>query len=501
MFKEFPGKPRSENASWLFDPQKRPAFHALAANFDRDQRLFLNGSLGLTAVPKGVTISDSGLGKAYLEMGQRILQAKKEGLPLITRELLETARWILGGESAVFQKPKLKSGSVIIGKEKNTQIHPEVARRLQDYGYRWEQRMVKKKNKEIPVIVLDYGAEAGVSRNLDLFIQALNERIDRFLNYGEGRVEDLVAFAVQELLIVHPFVDGNGRIARLLGQVLHEILDRQTVIFPREFFEEMSWSHRDLVLKLQESKRQAMLTSSLDRILQNADSEFTAFFETVPIGAWDVYAVDRLKVSAARNVGDAPFGEVLGETQQGKPLRFEGRASSGFLQGRTQPLFFGAPAVSYDEMMGRLRKLFENGRDLRSFSTSRNLNAHVESKSIALMKSGQYGDKSSAFIQTSLSPQVAHTFVNYAYFKGHKFGFILLIDSRGAELLRVGRTGLVSDLEQEVLFDSTLDPRRIYGAYLFYNSQPMGFALNPNYNAQWIQDRSSRLLNPLSPPN
>ncbi|MFN8792309.1 MAG: Fic family protein [Bdellovibrionales bacterium] len=377
---------------------------------------------------------------------------------------------------------------MIIGKEKNTQIHPQVARKLEDYGYRWARQTVKKKNKDVDVIALDFGTQARVSRNLDQFLQDLNRRIQDHLQLGQGRVEDLVTFAVQELLIVHPFVDGNGRTARLLGQVLHEVLTRETVIFPREFFEEMSWSHQELTEKLAEQKRKSRMEYLLDRVLQNADPEFASFLEETSLSQWDVLTVSTLKAANPRSVGDTVFGEVLMEDRDGRVRKMGGRESSGFLLGRTPPLFFGASTASYVELMGRVRKLFENGRDLREFPTSRSLNNHVASKVIRSIKQGLYDEKPSAFVQTSLSHRTAKHFATWVSSgPKRKFGFVLVIDSRGAELLSVDKSEIRTVEEQEVLFDSTLDPRRIYGAYLLWEGRPVGFVLNPNYNSNWIQ--------------
>ena len=71
------------------------------------------------------------------------------------------------------------------------------------------------------------------------------DEINQMVKRGDPP-ERITAFAAQDLLILHPFKDGNGRTARIVAQVIYEALAKKSILFPEAFYHEMEYSLDDL---------------------------------------------------------------------------------------------------------------------------------------------------------------------------------------------------------------------------------------------------------------
>ena len=108
-------------------------------------------------------------------------------------------------------------------------LHPEVKEKLLKYGYTVEEHD--------GITKIGYSQSWRGPPPLDQFVTRLNELVK--LRYPP---EYIASYAMQELLIIHPFQDGNGRTARLLGQIIYKKLTGVDFIFPPSFKKEMGYS-------------------------------------------------------------------------------------------------------------------------------------------------------------------------------------------------------------------------------------------------------------------
>ncbi|MBF0365669.1 MAG: Fic family protein [Oligoflexia bacterium] len=77
-------------------------------------------------------------------------------------------------------------------------------------------------------------------------LQNYVEKLNRMMSEKEESPEKIATFAVQELLIMHPFDDGNGRTARIIGQAIYEKLTGKSIVFPHAFHQELNYSEKEL---------------------------------------------------------------------------------------------------------------------------------------------------------------------------------------------------------------------------------------------------------------
>jgi hypothetical protein len=112
-------------------------------------------------------------------------------------------------------------------------MHPEVAAKLRSYGY--EVSTTSSGTR------IRYTRAVSGPTPLERYVAELNRLVA-----GGASPERVAAFAVQELLLIHPFDGGNGRTARLLGQALYRKLTGKTLLFPAAFHRELSFSLDEL---------------------------------------------------------------------------------------------------------------------------------------------------------------------------------------------------------------------------------------------------------------
>ena len=131
---------------------------------------------------------------------EKIISLRDDGMSEIPLTTKEGVRW---GRSP----PRLKSqGDHALVRET---IAPEVIQELSRLGYQTRSRGTA---TEIIYSV----SETQIISNLKKYVVRLNEMIA--LKYP---IELITAFAEQELLLIHPFQNGNGRIARLIAQAIY----------------------------------------------------------------------------------------------------------------------------------------------------------------------------------------------------------------------------------------------------------------------------------------
>ncbi|MBF0360706.1 MAG: Fic family protein [Oligoflexia bacterium] len=129
-------------------------------------------------------------------------------------------------------------GCVVKSYQQYNEIPPEI---LKNNPYYFKPQ---KEMKDLYSI--SYPDSSVQKKNLANYVVKLN----KMLQEKKLPAERIATFAVQELLIMHPFDDGNGRTARILGQVIYEHLTGKSIIFPPEFHKELDYSEDDLVKKI-----------------------------------------------------------------------------------------------------------------------------------------------------------------------------------------------------------------------------------------------------------
>lgn len=117
-------------------------------------------------------------------------------------------------------------------------IHPDTVKKLKEYNF----EVTKVKDGYL----IRYGAMENQVGLLHQYVEQLNE-----LARSQAPPEMITAFAVQELLIRHPFEDGNGRTARLIGQIIYHQYTGKHIFFPKAFHYEMNYTLPELVDFLQ----------------------------------------------------------------------------------------------------------------------------------------------------------------------------------------------------------------------------------------------------------
>ncbi len=123
----------------------------------------------------------------------------------------------------VLPDPQLLSGKVYIPHE----IPNQVLGVMNFYGIKYS------KNPEGGYFVVH--DQASKMPMLEKFVSKLNGLVA-----SGASPEKVVAVAVQDYIVIHPYDDGNGRTARLYAQILYKKMTGKTVIFPLEFHKEMS---------------------------------------------------------------------------------------------------------------------------------------------------------------------------------------------------------------------------------------------------------------------
>jgi len=369
-------------------------------------------------------------------------------------------------------------------------LHPEVTEKLLAYGYKVDQRVSR--------TIITY---QNPEKALETFTTRLNKMIEMDLP-----PEYISSYAVQELLIIHPFADGNGRTARLLGQAIYQKLTGKIVRFPSEFKVEMQHSLSDLSWKLFKHDDALEMwslppvkdrQSTLNEYLFMHSSSRTYFADVGP---------------ASKKVGDSPFGsfyydntselaEILpagAKIPERTPIRYEQLDDSITLSNYDGFVYFGTPVknkpsqeLSLKAARKKIDLMFQYGRSTRGAKGHRNVYRHQ----LAGMGKNSAKDIKSGFFQTSKDHEIVmKNFVfGQSSNKRTDYGIMYIIDPKYAQVVDVDALSKAHDMgsnvlfsESEVLFSSTLNPTRVYAAAIVRETKEgnkivLELRLNGNY--------------------
>jgi len=329
----------------------------------------------------------------------------------------------------------------------------------------------------------------------------------------------VAAYAVQRLIVIHPFVDWNGRTGRLLGQVLYEKImlrnttetfrgnvpegwservGRSTIIFPRQFQAEANHSVGELAKlalgRLLEPPRD--MNTLHPQFSAKTTREF--FHQLIFFGARsDIPIVVGRAQTDQRGVQttDNPFGNF---TYKNAPVNYA-NLPRGCKMKSEDPVFVYYGTAGNFEQLSALK--FLRGNTVGSYDRkSRDLFTQLQGQNT---ESREVGGEPTIFSPTSEQSLVAFNFGQRA--RGDHV-VVFIIDPRGADILNVRRTlehikpGESSTYghEGEIDFDGRIIGTRFLASMKFpketvqtltgprrYAEQvPTEFRLNPRYQSK-----------------
>lgn len=448
----------------------------LTRNFHDD--LITTGDTGIYRMGKELKyLPDSNLIKAY-KYAMESMQPGK----ITADQLIQMRKYALELNYFKHGKKEVRVDFKFKGTEDNAyitdQIDDSVLQRLDDFGHEvvFHPRdnlpddlpdFIKLKNDSPGVYVIKYPESQRLEKELDKLATKINELVE-----ARAPPEYIASVAVQDILTLHPFADGNGRSARLYGQVLYKQLTGNTVIFPKLFHKEMSHHAGDLAKALVKNPP----TGEAAYLRESAASFEEIMEHAVYVDGISPKVIGKNK--PLRPLADVKFDDVKAyNVREGRKLfvKYANIDDSHKLINYEGDLFFGKGFRTMSEAHGHIKSFFSKGRK-RVTLDNVDLDAHVESTA----------DYRSSFIQTTKYPEVA---VNFSHFNSsQKFGVVYIIDSKNVEKLDVnsyvkslGRDPEFED-EAEVLLFGHLNPQRIKGAYITDKKNVIiDILVNPHY--------------------
>jgi hypothetical protein len=392
------------------------------------------GETGVFRIGENLAMDgESNLVNAYANFSKKLAS----GNPLTAKDLIEVR-----SQAYEFRSVTNKKGTEIVsiptafkGKFSTTletEISPYVQDRLKHYNI--EFKIADGKTK----IMYPEGSRESA-------LEGLASEINQMIAKGDPP-ERIASFATQDLLILHPFKDGNGRTARVVGQALLKNLKNEEVVFPQEFHREMEYSVDDLARKIMPPPPKNPRT--LEEVSQKA------YFEN-PKVLPEMVSPSKVKSKAPR--GDVPFPKQF-TNLEGKKVDYasypeEFRKISG--------------EVYYGKRGGdTLQEAEKKAIDLMKYGRgSRDPNPHLELREHINGTQFESGKQSSGFFSTSQSFEVAEAFSHY----WREYRVVFAIDPKGAEILNLPKlkAGGAVDTEKEILFGSRLNPQRVKAAIIY----------------------------------
>lgn len=436
-----------------------------------------------------VTTGDTGVARIknniVLLPDKNLIRAYKEGMALLDLERQITVEDIIQLRKWALETHYFRRGRKVVEEEfrlRNAEdkaylmldeVHETVLETLRTNGCTVELKnldefsddflaRLKLKPGTEQLYVVTYPDENVILESIRRFAERLNNLIQ-----SRAPPEYIASYAVQELLIIHPFKEGNGRTARLLGQILYKKLTDNTLIFPREFHREMNYTLRDLTLLLFNGEQ----LSHMDTVLHSAADSITAreIFDAV---FWQEGILPRIaEPRPMRELSDVRPGRIIADEQE---FLYDELPPS-VITSYQEHLFFGKGFNTITEAQGHSRSMFSRGWQ-RSVDDNVDLSRHLHSTR----------EYRSSFIQSSRS------FEQSKSFHGDKrFVISIIIDPRGAAILDLNSFFLHAlgythrhSRELEVVFYKNLPPNRVLGAVITDRTEGrvVDVMINPHYS-------------------
>jgi len=418
--------------------------------------LVVDGSTGVFRIGNELEIDPSlNLVNAYRNGMQTIKPGELKFEDLIdlrkfTNEIFSTHQ----GRQLVSPKLRFKNANETATVQKP---HPEVLKRIESYGH--EIRSIKPGKNGGDTIITYTG---NPRRAVETYLERLN-----FMIKNRYPPEYITAYAVQELLIIHPFSGGNGRVARMLGQILYKKLTGKTMYFPKHFHKELAYSLTTLAKTIMPPISKMGITAS-----SVSDASRTIYINMNLLPETRIVGPANIKIT------DSGFFDTF--THSNKTYQYSSLPAEVKMTGRTEFIYYGRPAQSLEDAEKKVDLLFQYGRQTRVSNPHRDITRHMNSTN----------DDPSGFFSATTDYEAARYFVrpkNFSNtFKG--YGIVYIIDPKDAELLSIEDfvrhvRQKVEMFENEVIFSKNLNPRRIVGAIIYNNAtyKPEKYYLNPNY--------------------
>jgi hypothetical protein len=339
-------------------------------------------------------------------------------------------------------------------------VSDEVKARMKGYGI-----SVRELSEDASRIDYDFEPD---SRALKLLVA----RINMVIQAGNSP-EYVAAFVHQEIALFHGFNGGNGRLGRLLAQILYKKLTGKSIVFPKEFHRELEYSAGDLANSISVAQGLMSVPYPPPNLTYLGPFGFRGGSRGLAKGVGPV---------SARSAPPALPPQVT--VRDANTMRFASLDTAALPLDITHArdvLYYGRPAKSEEDAVKNMKILFQYGRSNRGGATF-DLYSHVNDT-----KKGPR----SGFFSTSKTFWEAYTFAG----REHD-GIVYVIDGAGAPGIDIeklakhleprGLTVAPEDLiDTEHEFALTgVDPRQIKGAWLRKGSA-FEFVPNPNYDPHW----------------
>lgn len=360
-------------------------------------------------------------------------------------------------------------------------IHNYIRKRFDHYGIK---------------LVPSSKGEKIIHQNIDykFFLAEISDQVNKMILKADTPFK-VVTWLVQELLILHPFKDGNGRFARLMGQALFYHLTNRAIVFPREFHYELFYSLDELVEKLSQN-----LIFDFNYSFLNSSKIISPNLITL-INGKEPIMVSEQDVKSDSPIIDYKFPESIWITDQKKLVLSTLPKNSHMYN---QWVYFGKPIkgrqnLSQNATLDNARQaaisLMKYGRGSRSPNPHLNLRLHQHST-----RTNSSNPNPSGFFGTSEKFKVSYEFAKtFPSITETNYGIIAIIDPTDADVLRLD-TFNYSSLqygEDELLFFKQIPAHRIYGVVILefksnYNvdQEFVELLLNPKY-LDWKQKQAT----------
>ena len=429
----------------------RPPIDGALGLFDLSGEVVVDGSMNALASYKYIAgrLKDS-VGALKVE---DIVETRR-----LSRETLRANR----GEDLVSPPLRYKEGGARVKED----IHPEVIKRFEHYGIKVEKRD--------DYTQIQFAHESNPPP-LDRYVERLNTMMK-----ADYPPEVVATHAIQDLLIMHPFADGNGRTARIIGQAVYKKMTGKSVVFPKSFHRELQHSAQDLAKQIPTS------TSSWVQGAPNPMIGYNDFVRAHVLESGGPVDIPKVKPPNPKVV-DKPFEDfkISGEPVSYSELPEAIRRYDG-------NVYYGRRVKSLVQARRHAEIMFTQGRSSRGGVPHRDVKKHVYSTE---KKHGPSG-----FFPTTADFQSSLLFAENSRDVGG-YGIVYRIDAREAEVLDIeglSKTALAKETnvywhtEREVVFDTNLDPSRFIDAVIVQRKpptedglerviDPVGVIANPNY--------------------